>query len=80
MKLFSFWTREEIVQAIRDLEEQLATGAAQVSYTGGGSVQYSSRDNAVKTLKSLYSRIREIDGGKQKSPVRHVRVISKKGY
>lgn len=80
MRLFRTWTRNEVVEAIRDIESGLATGSQSVSYTGGGTVTYSSRADALRTLQQLYSRLDELDGAKRQPRVRHIRVIPLRGY
>lgn len=60
--LFRLWTRDEIVVAIREIEQQLSLNVQTVSYTGGGTVSNGTPDNARKILRSLYARLDSIDG------------------
>lgn len=80
MRLFRTWTREELVEAIRGIEESLSTGAQSVQYTAGGTVTYSSRSDALRTLQALYDRLDEIEGRRASPKVRHIRVIPMRGY
>jgi hypothetical protein len=74
MRLFRLWTRDELVQAIRDIESAIASGAQSVSYTGGGSVGYAQGSEMRRVLASLYDRLDELDGTPKAPRVRHVRV------
>jgi hypothetical protein len=65
--LFRLWTRDEIVVAIREIEEQLSLNVQTVSYSGGGTVSNGTPENARKTLRSLYARLDSIDGVKSQS-------------
>jgi len=76
---FRFWTRDEIVETIRALEEALATGARFVNYVGGGTVTYAARDEFESLLNILYDRVDDLDGVKRAPKIRHVRVIARKG-
>ena len=80
MKLFRTWTRPELVEAIRGIEESLTTGAQSVSYSGGGTVAYVARSEATRVLQQLYDRLDEIDGIQPAPKVRHIRVIARRGY
>ena len=60
--LFRLWTRDEIVTAIRAIEEQLSLNVQTVSYSGGGTVSNGTPENARLTLRSLYARLDSIDG------------------
>jgi len=64
MKLFSTWSRTQVVTAITSIEENLAAGIQSVSNPSQGSVSYSSPDNAFTILRSLYRRLDEIDNVK----------------
>lgn len=77
---FRFWTREELVDAIRHLEEALATGARFVNYAGGGTVTYAARDEYESLLNALYNRVDEIDGVGRAPAIRHIRMIPGKGF
>jgi len=80
MRLFRFWTREQCTEAIIALEEGLASGAQSISYPAGGSLSYTTFENAEKLLRALYGRIDDLDGRRGKKPVRIVPFIVKRGY
>jgi hypothetical protein len=79
MRLFRLWTRDELVTAIRALEEALASGVQSISYTGGGDVAQVAAADMTRTLQSLYDRLDEIDGTPKEPRVRHVRIRPSKG-
>lgn len=62
MRLFRTWSRAELIDGIRGIEEGLATGAASVGYSAAGQVQYAPRADAIRTLQQLYDRLDEMDG------------------
>ncbi len=80
MRLFRTWTRDELVVAIRGLEEGLTTGAQSVGYSAAGTVVYVRRADAISVLRDLYERLDECDGAQPRPRVRHVRPIPLRGY
>lgn len=78
MRLFSFWTRQQCVDAILALEEGLATGAQSISYPAGGSLSYTSLANAEKLLRGLYARIEDLDGKRRRPPVQFIPFVVKR--
>lgn len=79
MKLFSFWTRQQCVDAILALEEGLATGAQSISYPAGGSLSYTSFANAEKLLRGLYARVEVLDGKRRRPAVQLLPFVVKRG-
>jgi len=80
MRIFRFWTREQCTEAILALEEGLASGAQSISYPAGGSLSYTSLENAEKLLCALYGRIDDLDGRRSRKSVRVLPFIVKRGY
>lgn len=80
MRLFRYWTREQCTEAILALEEGLASGAQNISYPAGGSLSYTNFSNAEKLLAALYRRIDDIEGKRQKAPVKMLPFVVKRGY
>lgn len=80
MRLFRLWTREQCTDAILALEEGLATGAQSISYPAGGSLSYTSLQNAEKLLRALYRRLDDIEGKKPASSVKTLRFVVRRGW
>lgn len=80
MKLFRLWTRDEIVTAIRDLEAAITSGAQSISYVGGGTVAQVASSEMLRTVRSLYERLDEIDGVKVQPRMQHIRVQPSRGF
>ena len=70
---FSNWTEEDLLGAIRSLEEAIAGGVASASYPGGGNINYTSQANMRSTLVELRGALKMLTTGKP--PVRIRRVI-----
>lgn len=83
LPLFSTWSRIEVLEAIKALEEGIALGAVSIQYPNAGGIQQVSRSEATLTLRALYRRLDEIDG-KQTSErhggIRFIRTIVRTGY
>ncbi|BDA85476.1 hypothetical protein Sa4125_30180 [Aureimonas sp. SA4125] len=77
---YRYWTRDELIAAVRGIEEGLSTGAASVGYSAAGTVSYVTRDNAMATLRDLYNRIDQLEGLGSAPVVRRVRMLAVKGY
>lgn len=80
MRLFRYWTRPECVDAIKALEEGVASGAQSIQYPSGGGMAFTTLDNASRILAHLYRRVDELDGTRSKSEVRYIRMIPKRGW
>jgi len=80
MNFFRYWTREQCMEASLALTEGLASGASSISYPAGGSLSYTSFENAAKLLKMLHDRIDELDGKKPKRAVKVLPFVVKRGY
>lgn len=79
---YRFWTALEIHEAIRAIEFAKTTVAASVSYQGGGSVQYTSRENfdiILKELNDAYDRI-ALGITEEKPALQRVRIIARRGW
>ncbi|WP_417582891.1 hypothetical protein [Pelagibacterium sp.] len=55
--MFRLWTDDELKDAIRAIEEDLAGGIATTSYAGGGMVQMTQPGEQRITLQSLYDEL-----------------------
>ncbi len=80
---YRFWSALEIIEAIRHIELAKSTAAASVSYQGGGSVQYTSRENfdiILKELNDAYDRIALGDESSEKPALQRVRIIARRGW
>jgi len=78
--LFDDWTRDEVVTAIRSLEQQVVSGAQQLSMQGGGSVTMQTRAEAMRAIIALKRRRDQLDGIRNPSRARVIRVIVERGY
>ena len=76
---YRYWTRDELIAAVRGIEEGLSTGAASVGYSAAGTVAYVTRANAMATLRDMYDRIDQLDGIGSAPTVRRVRIFTSKG-
>jgi hypothetical protein len=74
---FRFWTRDELVAAVKELESAMVSGARFVNYTGGGSVTYVGEGEFKTAIRDLYEAIDLIDGVSPKPRVRHVLTYTK---
>lgn len=80
MRLFRLWTREQCTEAILALEEGIATGVASISYPAGGTLSYTSLDNAEKLLSSLYAQLDALDGKRKKPAIQMIRFVAKRSW
>lgn len=80
MKLFRRWTKAELEEAIRALEDGISSGAQSISYPAGGSLSYTTFENATTILDQLYSRLDDLDGKRRKSSVQLIPFVVKRGY
>lgn len=80
MKLFRRWTKTELEEAIRALEEGISSGAQSISYPAGGSLSYTNFENATNILDQLYARLDELDGVRKKVSVKMLPFVVKRGY
>lgn len=83
LPLFSLWTRIEVVEAIKALEEGVANGAVSIQYPNAGAIQLVSRSEATMTLRALYRRLDELDGkvtAERHGGLRFIRTIVRTGY
>lgn len=81
MRLFHFWTADEIKQAIIDLEGSIASGVSSISIQGGGATQNVPYASMIRMLDHLYRAWQE-KSGQQIEPPRRVGMIRvlPKGY
>lgn len=79
MNFFKYWTREECLEASRALTDGLASGAASISYPAGGSLSYTSFDNASNLLKMLHARIDQLDGKRPSRAISYTPIVVKRG-
>lgn len=80
MKLFRRWTKAELEEAIRALEDGISSGAQSISYPAGGSLSYTTFENATTILDQLYSRLDDLDGKRKKASVKLLPFVVKRGY
>ena len=80
MKLFRRWTKAELEEAIRALEDGLSSGAQSISFPAGGSLSYTNFENATNILDQLYARIDELEGKRKKASVKLLPFVVKRGY
>lgn len=80
MRMFRLWSKDECVQAIKALEEGIASGAQSLSYPAGGSVSYTTLENSHQILTWLYARLDEVEGARGKSAVRFIPTVARRGW
>lgn len=69
---YRYWTLDELKDAVKALEESRSAGAKSVSYVGGGTVFYVSREEFNAEINALYD---EIDAREGRKAVRVGRVV-----
>lgn len=80
MRLFRFWTREQCIKAITELEEGISLGAQSIQYTTGGGMAFTTLDNASQILKHLYRQVDDLDGKPSgRSAVKHQAMTFSRG-
>ncbi len=80
MKLFRRWTKQQLEDAIFALEEGLSSGTQSISYPAGGSLSYTTFENATTILDQLYARLDDLDGKHRKPAVKLISFVVKRGY
>ncbi|MDH0123291.1 hypothetical protein ABE562_04835 [Brucella intermedia] len=80
MKLFRRWTKPQLEEAILALEEGISSGAQSISYPAGGSLSYTSFENATNILDQLYARLDELEGKRRRPSIQMIPFVVKRGY
>lgn len=80
MKLFRRWTKPQLEEAIFALEEGISSGAQSISYPAGGSLSYTSFENATNILDQLYARLDELEGKRRRPSIQMIPFVVKRGY
>lgn len=71
-KKFTNWSESDLLVAIRELENALASGVASASYPGGGQISYVTRDRMEDTIADLYRALEFIQTGEAPRRIRRV--------
>ncbi|WP_027489240.1 hypothetical protein [Allorhizobium undicola] len=79
VEMFSLWELPEITEAIVFLERNLAQGINSVSNPAQGSISYTSRSEAEKTLIALYRQYRKKTGMPSKAGKPRIFAMRKAG-
>jgi hypothetical protein len=82
VKNFLFFSREELVEALKALERAELTGATSFSYQGGMAVAMNSPSQIANLKRKILKRLEEIDGKSYGSgqSIRTVDPIIDSGY
>lgn len=59
---FRNWKVTELEEAIKTLEEAMASGVAQASYQGGGSISYVTQGNMNEVIRRMYRALDIMSG------------------